>query len=242
MENRLFSSSRGRRRQQSTADQRAALRSGLEDRFARGEQIEIHGRAIEISPRAGLLGVMVPSVLPLLGALGAALGGVGLITLAPSIQNARQPLVLAAAVGGFVLGMKLAGVCGRAYGRSLAGRPRPSALLSSTAIELHLPGLEHVSYELAQISGLSFLGGEGASRYAQQARGALLGGDGQTLIVLPISLVLADGDFQLGEYLVAAAPGRFALEFVKSRNILLGTGALAGLRPADAGAVSGHLA
>jgi hypothetical protein len=129
----VFRSSRSRR--QPAADPRAAERAVIEDRFARGEQIELRSRPIDFSPRGRLLGFMIPLILPMLVLLAVAFGFGALAGAVPFIESNRAPLALAALAVGLVPAVMANRVYLRTYRRSLAGRSQPSALLSSRGME-----------------------------------------------------------------------------------------------------------
>lgn len=185
----------------------------LEDRLARGERIQLHARPIEIGPRGRLFEFIIPMALPIATALLMAVfvvaPGSRLLALP---QSAWTVVGLASAAGGYIVGERVSRRITAGYRRGLLRDAQPSAVIDSVGIDLTVPevGLQHFDWSdvtalTARIAKLS------TSIWRGRERCEMLGQNDQVLTIVPWALVLPEGDYQLGDYMVAAAPQRFAL-------------------------------
>jgi hypothetical protein len=185
----------------------------LEDRLAGGERILLRARPIEIGRRGRLFESIVPVMLPPLTGLFITVVVVStaarLVALPQAVWTA---ICIACLAGGWLAGGYVSGRVRAGYRRGLLRGVQPSAVVDSTGIELTLPEVGLQRFDWSDISGLTLRGpGRAPSTWRDKERCDLLGQNGQTLAVVPWALVLPEGDYQLGDYMVAAAPRLLAL-------------------------------
>ena len=189
------------------------LEPSLEDRLARGERIQLQARPIEIGPRGRLFEFIIPMMLPMATAL---LMAVLVIVPGSRFLPLSQPpwtvVGLAGAAGGFIVGDRVSRGITAGYRRGLLRGFQPSAVIGSEGIDLTVPavGLQH--FDWSDVTALTVRSARvSPSTWRGRERCELLGQNGQVLTVVPWALVLPEGNYQLGDYMVAAAPQRFAL-------------------------------
>jgi hypothetical protein len=185
----------------------------LEDRLAGGERILLRARPIEIGRRGRLFELIIPGTIPVLTGvlLAVVVVSTGSRVVAPS-QAAWTAIGLACLVGGCIAGLRVSDRLRAGYRRGLLQGVQPSAVVDSAGIELSLPevGLQRIDW--SDVTALMLRGASRSpSTWRDKERCELLGRNGQTLAVVPWAPVLPEGDYQLGDYMVAAAPQRLTL-------------------------------
>ena len=178
----------------------------LEDRLAGGDRMLLRARPIEMGWQSTLFEFMVPGVLPMLAGLFATVfvlsAGSRVISLP---QAAWTSIGLVCLVGGWLVGGRVSGRLRSNYRRGLQQRVQPSAVVDSTGIELILPEVGTQRVEWSEVTGLALRGPSLGKKRCE-----LLGQNGEALAVVPWALMLPEGEYQLGDYMVAAAPRRLA--------------------------------
>jgi hypothetical protein len=202
-----------RRRTNGPANVHEPATLSLADRLAGGERIQLQARPIEIGRRGRLFEFILPATIPILtGLVATALVLSASSRLISLPQAARTAIGLACLVGGWLVGGRVSSRLRAGYRRGLLQGLQPSALVDSTGIELNLPEVGRQSFDWSDVTALTLRGpSRSRSTWRDKERCELLGQNGQTISVVPWALMLPEGDYQLGDYVAAAAPRRFAL-------------------------------
>jgi hypothetical protein len=103
------------------------------------------------------------------------------------------------------MGGRVSGRLKASYRRGLQQGVQPSAVVDSTGIELTLPEVGPQRFEWSDVTALALRGPSLGKKRCE-----LLGRNGEALAAVPWALVLPEGEYQLGDFMVAAAPRRLA--------------------------------